>query len=145
MADMLYNASQAGASIDLVVRGICILRAGVPDLSERIRVRSIVGRYLEHSRIFYFANGWGRGRPAYYIGSADLMGRNLNRRVETLCPVEGVEQQQRLREVLDVALAADTRCWMLQPDASWVYDEGEDSQRRLFALAQARSRRADAS
>ncbi len=146
MADALYAASQAGVSIDLVIRGICILRAGVPGLSERIRVRSIVGRYLEHSRIFTFANGRGLGRSAYYIGSADLMGRNLDRRVEAVTPVEGIEQQQRLREVLDTALAPDTRCWMLQPDATWRasgMDDGVDAQSRLFELAQARVRRVD--
>ncbi len=146
MADVLYTASQAGVSIDLVIRGICVLRAGVPGLSDSIRVRSIVGRYLEHSRIFYFANGAGPGKPAYYIGSADLMSRNLDRRVEVVAPVEGTEQHQRLREVLDIDLDPDTKCWTLQPDTRWKPPVGQsDAQRRLYELAKARSRRVDIS
>ena len=82
-------------------------------------MRSIVGRYLEHSRIFYFANGDGPGRPAYYIGSADLMPRNLDRRVEAVVPVKDAALQQRLQEVLDVNLADDVLAWRLLPDGSW--------------------------
>ena len=119
MIDALYAASCAGVEIDLVVRGICCLRPGVPGMSERIRVRSIVGRFLEHSRIFYFANGEAPGRPAWYFGSADLMPRNLDRRVEAVAPVDDPELRQRLQEVLDVNLADDELAWELGPDGSW--------------------------
>jgi polyphosphate kinase len=117
--DELYAASRAGVEIDLIIRGICCLTPGVPGLSETIRVRSIVGRYLEHSRILYFANGDGEGRPRYLIGSADLMPRNLDRRVEVLTPVEDPELAARLREVLDVELADDVLAWTLGADGRW--------------------------
>ncbi|MDD9370428.1 MAG: RNA degradosome polyphosphate kinase [Acidimicrobiales bacterium] len=119
MIEELYRASQAGVEIDLIVRGICCLNPGVPGLSETIRVRSIVGRYLEHSRIFRFANGLGTGHALHLVGSADLMPRNLDRRVEVLTPVSDVALQQRLDEVLDVELRDDVLAWSLGPDGRW--------------------------
>ena len=119
MIDLLYEASQAGVEIDLVVRGICALRPGVPGLSDNIRVRSIVGRYLEHSRVFFFANGAGRSRPAYLIGSADCMPRNLNRRVEAVAPVVDPALQDRLAEVLAVLLDDNALAWSLDPSGTW--------------------------
>src|SRR5215211_6181554 len=112
----LYAASQAGVEIDLIVRGICRLRPGVPGVSETIRVRSIVGRFLEHSRIWNFANG---RRREYYIGSADLMPRNLDLRVEVVTPVTDPDLTGRLQEVLDVMLADNVQAWELAEDASW--------------------------
>ena len=119
MVELLYRASQAGVEIDMVVRGICCLIPGVPGLSENIRVRSIVGRYLEHSRIYRFANGDGPGRPRYLIGSADLMPRNLDRRVEVLTPVVDPDLQVRLDEILEVALRDDVLAWCLDADGRW--------------------------
>ncbi|HKW58981.1 MAG TPA: polyphosphate kinase 1 [Candidatus Dormibacteraeota bacterium] len=114
--DALYAASQAGAQVDLLVRSMCSLRPRVPGLSERIRVRSIVGQFLEHSRIFSFGNG---GRPEYYLGSSDLMPRNLDRRVEAVVPVTDTRLCRRLQQILDVALADDLLAWELGPDGSW--------------------------
>jgi polyphosphate kinase len=112
--DALYRASQAGVPVDLVVRGICALRAGVPGLSENIRVRSILGRFLEHSRIFHFV-----GVGEHWIGSADMMHRNLDRRVEALVPVTDPRLVTQLDEILDSATAPSTRCWSLEEDGSW--------------------------
>ncbi|OKI23247.1 RNA degradosome polyphosphate kinase [Nocardiopsis sp. TSRI0078] len=114
--DALYRASQAGVSVDLWVRGSCVLRAGVPGLSENIRVRSILGRFLEHSRIFVFSGGW---RPRVWIGSADLMPRNLDRRVEALVRVVDAEQCRRLVRLMDLAMADTTSSWRLEPDGTW--------------------------
>ncbi len=142
MIDLLYEASAAGIPVDLVIRGICGLRPGVPGLSENIRVRSIIGRYLEHSRIYHFANGAGPGSPAYYIGSADLMPRNLDRRVEALVPVEAPELQERLGELLAVNLADDRLAWTLGPDCAWrrvLGTQGVDTHLRLQELAMTRS------
>jgi polyphosphate kinase len=136
--DELYAASREGTPVDLVVRGICCLRPGVPGLSENIRVRSIVGRYLEHSRIYHFAHGGPDAGPAYYIGSADLMPRNLDRRVEALVPIEGPLLQARLQEIIDVDLADDTLAWQLAADSTWQHvagGEGIDTHRRLQELA----------
>jgi polyphosphate kinase len=113
----LYDASAAGVEIDLIVRGICMLRPGVPGLSENIRVRSIVGRFLEHSRILYFANG---ENAEVYIGSADWMPRNLNRRIEVLCPVKDPRLRSYLRdEVLPAYLRDNVNARRLQPDGSY--------------------------
>jgi polyphosphate kinase len=144
MIDALYSASAAGVQVDLIVRGICCLRPGVPGLSETIRVRSLVGRYLEHSRIARFGNAAGPGRPVYFIGSADLMPRNLDRRVEVDAPIESTEHQERLQEVLDVNLADDVLAWELEPDGVWrkvPTVEGIDAQRRMYELALLRARR----
>jgi polyphosphate kinase len=112
----LYRASRAGVQIDLVCRGICSLRPGLPGVSENIRVISIVDRFLEHSRIYYFGNG---GEPLVYIGSADWMDRNLSRRVEVVWPIEQADLQQRLiREILATSLADNTKARELMPDGS---------------------------
>ncbi|MGY6500434.1 MAG: RNA degradosome polyphosphate kinase [Acidimicrobiales bacterium] len=144
MIDELYAASQAGVPIDLVVRGICCLRPGVPGLSETIRVRSIVGRYLEHSRIYHFANGTGPGEPAYFIGSADLMPRNLDRRIEALVGVGDPRLQARLDQVLEVNLADDQQTWLLDGDGTWGRTkgpEGINTHLVMQELAIGRSRR----
>ena len=113
----LYEASEAGVSVDLIVRGICMLRPGVPGLSENIRVRCIIGRFLEHSRIFYFQND---EESEVYIGSADWMSRNLNRRVEVVCPVKDPALRAFLRdEVLEAYLRDNVRARLLQPDGSY--------------------------
>jgi polyphosphate kinase len=144
MIDALYDASAAGVQVDLIIRGICCLIPGVPGLSETIRVRSIVGRYLEHSRIYRFANGRGPELPTLLIGSADLMPRNLDRRVEALVPVDEPELQLRLEEILEVNLADDTLSWELDPDGRWHRVDGEgsvDTHLRLQAIARTRARR----
>ena len=115
--EALYAASQAGTPIDLIVRGVCSLRPGVPGLSERIHVRSLVGRFLEHSRIFRF--GGDDGEAEFYLGSADIMPRNLDRRVEAIVPVLDRSLQARLRQILDVELEDDVLAWSLQMDGSW--------------------------
>lgn len=136
----LYEASGAGVSIDLIVRGICCLRPGVPQQSERIRVRSLVGRFLEHSRILRFGSD-ARG-PEYHIGSADLMPRNLDRRVEAMVPVSDPALQARLAEILGSALRDDVLAWELGPDGAWVKvptKRGHQTQRWLQVRARRRS------
>lgn len=113
----LYQASQAGVQIDLIVRGICCLRPGIPGVSDRIRVISIVGRFLEHARIFYFHN---QGAEESYIGSADWMRRNLDRRVEAVTPIDDPDIQKDLQEILGVMLADNRHAWELQPDGSYI-------------------------
>ncbi|MGH9279991.1 MAG: RNA degradosome polyphosphate kinase [Acidimicrobiales bacterium] len=140
--DALYEASQAGVDIDLIVRSICCLRPEVPGLSDNIRVRSIVGRFLEHSRIFAFGRRGDERR--YYIGSADMMPRNLDRRVEAVTPVERSELQERLQEILDANLADDVLAWELQPGGDWLKvptAEGVNTQARLQERAYERARR----
>lgn len=114
--DALYRASQAGVNVDLVVRGICGLKPGVPGLSDNIRVRSILGRYLEHSRIFRFENA---GDPLTYIGSADMMHRNLDRRVEALVRLTDPEHLARIDGIFDLAMADTTSSWWLESDGEW--------------------------
>ena len=117
MIGALYAASQAGVEIDLIVRGICCLKPGVPGVSDRIRVISIVGRFLEHSRLYYFEND---GDAEYYFGSADWMPRNFDRRVEAVAPVEGPALQKRLKSLLETCLADNRQAWDLMPDGSYV-------------------------
>jgi polyphosphate kinase len=119
--DALYRASIAGVRIDLLVRTFCTIRAGVPGLSENIRVRSILGRFLEHSRIYQFGGG---GEPEYWIGSADLMHRNLDRRVEVLCAVSDRQARAHLSGFLDAAFDDETAAWDLQKDGEWVRSAG---------------------
>ena len=119
LIDELYAASGDGVRIDLIVRGICCLRPGVAGMSENIRVRSIIGRYLEHSRVYCFANGEGVDQPVCYIGSADLMPRNLDRRIEALVPIRDSCLRDQLMEVLAIGLADDTLAWQLDEDGDW--------------------------
>jgi polyphosphate kinase len=121
----LYLASQAGVHVDLIVRGICCLRPKLAGLSDRIRVISVIGRFLEHSRIFYFQNG---GAEEVYIGSADWMPRNLDMRVEVVTPVEDKSLVKELKQILEVILADNRQAWELQPDGAYVQkrpNEGE--------------------
>jgi polyphosphate kinase len=113
----LYRASQAGVSIDLIIRGMCCLRPGVPGVSESIRVISIIGRFLEHSRIYYFHNG---GDEKIFIGSADWMTRNLDRRVEVITPIEDPKISKDLQEILGIMLADNRQAWDMQSDGSYI-------------------------
>jgi polyphosphate kinase len=134
----LYRASQAGVRIDLIIRGICALRSGLPGVSDNIRVISIVDRFLEHSRVFYFGSG---GEPQVYIGSADWMDRNLSRRVEVVFPIEQPNLKQRLiREILATSLADNAKARELLPDGTWrrVLPDGQPrlrSQERFLEIA----------
>jgi polyphosphate kinase len=142
--DALYRASEAGVPIELVVRGICAIRPGVEGLSENIRVRSILGRYLEHSRIFSFVNG---GDPQVYIGSADMMHRNLDRRVEALVRLTSPDHLREIDELFDLAMSDETSSWMLDGDGTWTRhhraDDGselEDMQNVLMRQISQRKR-----
>jgi polyphosphate kinase len=127
--DALYRASRAGVRVELQVRTFCTIKAGVPGLSENITTRSILGRFLEHSRVFYFAND---GSPEYWMGSADLMHRNLDRRVEVLVRVKDQAAQDHIRSCLDLAFADETAAWQLQADGQWVRSGKRDYQEVLM-------------
>jgi polyphosphate kinase len=118
IVEKLYEVSRAGVQVDLIVRGICRLRPGIPGLSENIRVRSVVGRFLEHSRVFWFANG---GDDEVFIGSADWMSRNLKHRIEVVAPVTDPKAKRYLRDVLlDAYLSDNTKARELQADGKYV-------------------------
>jgi polyphosphate kinase len=139
----LYEASQAGVDIDLFVRDICRLRPGIEGLSENVDVYSIVGRFLEHSRIFYFENGAASephdadeaGGPAYFIGSADWMTRNLDNRVEAVTPVEDPEIRAQLRRIVDIMYADNRRVWEMQSDGSYTQRRPDDGERVIDTQA----------
>jgi polyphosphate kinase len=142
LIEELYAASQAGVDIDLIVRGICCLRPGVPGLSERIRAMSIVDRYLEHARIFYFEND---GQPEYWLSSGDWMPRNLDHRVEVSFPVLDPMLQAPVREILDIQLADTVKARRFLADGTTerVRPEGRPllrAQDRLYELMTARTR-----
>ncbi len=138
MIATLYEASRAGVQIDLIIRGICCLRPGLKDISENIRVISIVGRFLEHSRIYYFYNN---SQEEIYIGSADWMPRNLDRRVEVITPVQDLDIAKDLQEILGIMLADNRQAWELQPDGSYIQRRPCDdfseasSQKALISMA----------
>jgi polyphosphate kinase len=142
VVEALYDASAVGVAIDLIVRGICRLRPGLQGRSETVRVISIVGRFLEHARIFYFANG---GTPEFYLGSADWMARNLLYRVEAAVPVEDPALQDELKTILDLQLSDNVKAWELQRDGRYVKrqpaagEEPRSSQELLMQRALARS------
>ncbi|MCY1262072.1 Polyphosphate kinase [compost metagenome] len=128
----LYKASQAGVKIDLVVRGMCCLRPGVPGVSHNIQVRSIIGRFLEHSRIYYFLNG---GDEKMYLSSADWMERNLDMRVETCFPVEGKKLLTRVKKELEAYISDNTQSWVLQPDGRYLRNSPSGNQNSRNAQA----------
>jgi len=137
LIDELYAASQVGVRVELIVRGICCLRPQVEGLSDNITVRSIVGRYLEHSRVFWFSNGRGSGHPLVLIGSADLMPRNLDRRVETLVPVDAPELQDRIDGILSLNLVDDALAWELVDDRWMAPERGGSTDTHLELEARA--------
>jgi polyphosphate kinase len=142
--DELYAASDAGVPVEICARSICMLRPGVPDLSETIRVRSIVGRFLEHSRIYWFEAG---NQTTVYLGSADLMPRNLDRRIEVLTPVENVRARAEVGAILDSVFSDTTNTWELGPDSTWTRVESKarkahTHQDAMMRRAQLRARRA---
>jgi polyphosphate kinase len=122
--DSLYRASRAGVPIEILVRGMCALKPGVAGLSETVKVRSVLGRYLEHSRVFRFINN---GDPIVYIGSADMMHRNLDRRVETLVRLRQADQLREMDNLFNLAMSDGSRSWHLNADGSWLRNGGKDS------------------
>jgi len=136
--DALYRASQSGVPVDVVVRGICTLKPGVPGLSENITVRSILGRFLEHSRVMHFV-----GANAYWIGSADMMHRNLDRRVEVMAQVTDPRLTAQLQEMFDLALDPATRCWVLSVEGDWVAAPASGEQVREYQVELMRRHGAD--
>jgi polyphosphate kinase len=124
----LYEASQVGVGIDLIIRGMCCLRPGVTGLSDHIRAISVIGRFLEHSRIFYFANG---GKEEVYIGSADWMPRNLDTRVEVVTPVEEPHLVHELKQILDIILADNRQAWDLKSDGTYVQRSPKEGEPEL--------------
>jgi polyphosphate kinase len=133
--DALYRASRAGVRVDLLIRTFCTIKSSVPGLSDNITTRSILGRFLEHSRVLYVAND---GDPEYWIGSADLMHRNLDRRVEVMCQVKDPSAQEHLRSFMDLAFDKDTAAWQLQADDRWVRTGRRDYQETLIKRSAAR-------
>jgi polyphosphate kinase len=132
MIELLYEASQAGVKIDLIVRGICCLRPGVEGVSENIRVVSLVGRFLEHARIFVFADG---EDEQIYLGSADLMQRNLDRRVETTFPLREKRHREKVRRLLDLQLSDNANAWELNPDGTFERLRPNDGEEPLDSQA----------
>lgn len=126
--EALYRASQAGVDIDLIVRGFCCLKPGVEGLSERIRVCSIIGRFLEHSRIFWFSND---GQPDVFMGSADWMSRNLSHRVEAATPVETPALARRIEEILNIMLADQRQAWDLSGDGMWTLRQPREASSQI--------------
>jgi polyphosphate kinase len=143
MIEGLYRASQAGVKVELNIRGICCLIPGLDDVSENISVVSVVGRFLEHSRVYSFRRG---DELKILIGSADMMGRNLNNRVELMVPVEGDEARGELTDTLDRCFADDTFAWDLQPDTKWKRRDGHTRSvhTELMERAVTRARQAEA-
>ena len=126
----LYEASAAGVKIDLIIRGICCLKVGIPGISENIHVRSIVGNFLEHARIFYFRND---GEEEFYMASADWMPRNLDKRVEILFPIEDQKLREEARHILEIQLEDNVKAHILQPDGSY---EKIDKRGKVLICAQ---------
>ena len=135
ICNALYAAGQSGVPVDLIVRGFCTLKAGVPGLSENIRVMSVIGRFLEHSRIYHFRNGAEQEVDGeYYIGSADWMHRNLERRVEAITPIEDPALKAELQWILQTHLSDQRSAWDMQPDGTYVQRKAAETVGSVPAL-----------